>query len=748
MFSKSKKKNEKKRVGRFEPINSSRTTSQLMLNIFLFLFSIVLGLIAFDFAKIAITGTAFGEDLRSRALSLYISEDIIQSKRGSIYDRNGLALAEELKSYTLYANMNANYGGGAVTDFKATAQALSEHIDLSAEEIEQRFKDAAENGRSQIEFGAAGRGLTYVQRTAIEELNLSGIGFNESSTRFYSNGIFASHTLGYSVYDSEQNKLVGHMGLELYFDEILSGQNGIIHSMRDRKGYLLPNTTPVVVDEAIAGYNIKTTLDFSIQNLLEDSFTKVQEEFNPAFIVGVVADAKTGEILAAVNRDTFDPNLRNVNNYYNPLLQNPFEPGSTFKIYTYAAAINEGLNTSNYAYPTGSLRVGGMNIKDWKNGGWGTLTLDQGFYVSSNTSILNILTKHLDTNKFTEYLKAFGFGSTTGIELPGESAGTLPRENDYSNHLTSGFGQGILTTPIQHVQAMTAIINDGNLIQPTLVSEIENPNTGEIVYKHETTVKSTPITAETAKKVRELMYGVVHDKSYGSGYTAYRMENISVAGKTGTAQIADTENGGYLRGSNDYIYSFVGFAPYEDPEYIFYFAIQQPEPGRTGAHGILGEIVKNLLENTLGQTSITQDSPIIENQNSEMIEVGDYKNNISEDASSNVSSIGLLPVVLGDGDLVYNQSPSQYALTPIGSRVFLQTANQFAIPDMTGWTISEVTQLATLGKLKLTSEGSGVVSSQSISDGTITQEGMTLHVILKEPSEENEIQEVENDIAE
>lgn len=745
MALKPKNPKEKKRVGRFEPVSSFRTTSQSMLNIFLISFSLILGLIMFDFAKVAISGFAFGEDLRSRALDLYISEDIVQSKRGSIYDRNGLALAEELKSYTLYANMNTNYGGGAVTDFKATAQALSEHISLSAEEIEARFTEAAANNRSQIEFGAAGRGLSYVQRTAIDELNLSGIGFNESSTRFYSNGIFASHTLGYSVYDDEQNKLVGHMGLELYFDEVLSGQNGLIHTMRDRKGYLLPNTSPVVVEEAVQGYNIKTTLDFSIQNLLEDSFTKVDEEFNPASMIGVVADAKTGELLAVANRDTFDPNIRDVDNYYNPLSQNPFEPGSTFKIYTYAAAINEGLNTSNYAYPTGSLSVAGMNIKDWKPGGWGALTLDQGFYISSNTSILNILTKHLDTNKFIEYLEAFGFGNKTGIELPGEAVGTLPRKNEYANHLTSGFGQGLLTTPIQHIQAMTAIINDGNLIQPTIVSEIEDPNTGEIVYKHEATVKGTPITAETAKKVRELMYGVVHDKRHGSGYAAYRMDDIAIAGKTGTAQIADTENGGYLRGSNDYIYSFVGFAPYEDPEYIFYFAIQQPEPGRTGGHGILGEIVKNLVGNTIGQTSITQTSEPIENVKNEMVEIENYKNQTTEEASASISNLGLIPVVLGDGELVYNQSPSPYALVPVGSRVLLQSASQFAIPDMLGWSFSEVTQLATLGKLKVSSEGKGVVVSQSIPSGTVPQEGDTLHVILGEPIEENEVEE---DIAE
>ena len=753
MFSKfNQKKKNVKRVGRFEPATSLRSSGRIMLNVFLLLFLLLLGMILFDFGKVGLSGIAFGQDLKNRAVDLYLSEDIIQSKRGTIFDRNGIALAEELKSYTLYANLNANYGGGAVEDFKTTAEALSQHIDLTAEEIEQRLNDAKENNRSQIEFGAAGRGLTYIQRTNIEALNLPGIGFNESSTRFYSNGTFASHTIGYAVYDNDENQLVGHMGLELYFDELLSGQNGVVHSLRDRKGYLLPNTTPVVVQEAVQGFNIKSTLDFTIQNLLEDSFNQVEAEFNPASLVGIVADAKTGEILAMANRDTFDPNVRDVQSYYNPAVQNPFEPGSTFKIYTYAGAVNEGVNTSYYAYPTGNIRAAGMTIKDWKPSGWGTITLDQGFYVSSNTAIINILTKHLDSNVFIDYLKAFGFGSPTGIELPGESAGTLPRENEYANHLTSAFGQGLLTTPIQQIQAMTAIINDGQMLQPTLVSEIENPETGEIVYKHETTVKGNPVTAETAQKIRELMYGVVHDKQYGSAYAAYRMDNIAIAGKTGTAQIADTVNGGYLRGSNDYIYSFMGFAPYEDPEYIFYFAVQQPQPGRTGGHGILGEIVKNLLNNTLGQTSINSDIPAINEEEKEMVEVSGYRNQTIEEAQTNASSIGLVPVILGDGDLVFNQSPSQYALTYTGSRVFLQTANQFKLPDLTGWSPSDVTQLATLGKLKLTIEGKGIVASQSVAADTMTTDGMALHIVLKESLDETDdtetIDTVEEDIAE
>lgn len=717
----SNKKDNRKKV------SSLRVSGKLALNIFLALFFLVMSLIAYDFGKIAIKGEVFGVDLNERALNTYLKTDVIRSKRGSIYDKNGLALAEELTSYTIYANLNPNYGSTYVEDIDYTSQQLSEHLSLSAESIKERL---SKENVSQVEFGAAGRGLSYIQKSAIEELNLPGIGFNEHSTRFYANGIFASHSLGYAVYDNEAHRLVGHMGLELAFDEELAGKNGELQYFRDRKGYKLPNSTPVTLTEAVKGVDIYTTIDFTLQNLLEDALSRADEEFQPESIIAVVADAKTNEILAAANRQTFDPNLRNVENYYNPIIQYPFEPGSTIKIFTYAAAINEGKYDSNQYYPSGSINVANMNIKDWKTGGWGSISLDQGFYISSNTAIINLITKHIDTKTWLKYLEDFGFGAPTNLGLPGESGGTLPSSTDYTQQLTSGFGQGFLATPMQHIRALSAILNGGEMLQPQIISKIYDPNTGEIVKESERTVVGTPITASTAEQVKELMYGVVHDEKMGSGYASYRMDNIGIGGKTGTAQIADP-NGGYLRGSNDYVYSFVGFAPYDDPQYTFYISVQQPQPGRTGGHGIISEIMKYFLNNTLGQGDVIEFTPT-ESPEYTPIEVADYSNQSVSEIVSALSEQGLTPIVIGDGEFVVNQSPNIGSAVLVGDKIFLTTGNHFAMPDLYGWTKSEIIQFGSLVDIKFKIEGDGLAYEQTVKAGDWIERGSNCEVKLIE----------------
>ena len=690
-----------------------KTTGRLMATSALIFFLITLILIGADFVKLAVTKEKDGVNLVDRAYRLYSTQETIRSRRGTLYDRQGSPLAEELTSYKIYANLNPNYGKSYVQDFEMTAKKLSEKLNMSESEILARL---SKEGASQVEFGAAGRSLSYLEMNEIKTLELPGIDFIESSSRFYPNGVFASHTVGYSVFDPQENRLVGHMGLELAFDKELSGQNGEIAYFHDRKGYLLPNTEPEVLTEAVDGLDIYTTLDFNIQNTLESAMDVAYDEYHPENLIAVIADAKTGEILAASNRKTFDPNLRDVENYYNPIIQHPFEPGSTIKIFTYAAAINEGKYDGSKYYQTGSTRVGGITVRDWVSGGWGAITLNQGFYISSNTGIMDLLTNSIDTKTLLAYLKAFGFGEPTGLELPDESGGTLPRENDYTNQLTAGFGQGFLVTPMQQIRALTAIINDGNMMQPYLVSKTYNPNTGETLV-NEPEVVGNPITKETAEQVRELMYGVVNDPSYGSAYTAYRMNEISSAGKTGTAQIADTKNGGYLKGPTDYVYSFIGFAPYEDPQYIVYLAIDRPEPGRLSGHGILGTIFKTVMMSNLNGVTDSE-TKVSNSEDSQVVKIDSYKNQSVEEATRAVAALGLKPVVIGDGDVVYSQSIKAGSTLLKGDRLFLQTGAEKTFPDLRGWSHSDLMNYMALTGAPITIEGRGSVISQSVEAGT------------------------------
>lgn len=721
-----------------EDVRSLKKSGRMMVCIMGFLLFLVMGLIGFDFAHLAITGKKFGVDFLQRAYELYSVEEIDRSKRGTIYDSQGNPLAEELKSYKVYANLNPNYGSSYVEDIELTARKLSEHLTLSYEEIYERL---SKENVSQVEFGTAGGSLTYVQKNEIEALELPGINFIESSSRSYPNGVFASHSLGYAVFDPQENRLVGHMGLELYYDDLLAGQNGTSLYMRDRKGYLIPNQEKIVVNPKQDGQDIHTTIDFSIQNLLKELLDVAEEENEPEGITAIVANAKTGAIVALDNRKTFDPNLRDVENYYNPVIQHPIEPGSTMKIFTYAAAINEGNYNGSSVYSTGSTRIGGMTIKDWKPGGWGNITLDQGFYISSNTGIMKLLSSVITTNTFLDYIKAFGFGQTTGIELPGESAGTLPRENDYTNQLTSGFGQGFLVTPMQLVRAMTAILNDGEMLQPYLVSKIYDPNTNEFVYEGKRTVVGNPVSAETAQKVKELMYGVNQDSQFGSGYTAYRMEDIPTGGKTGTAQIADTENGGYL--ANQYIYSFMGFAPYDDPEYIIYLAIDRPNS--SAGHGALGKIFKTLVQSFVGSDATVEEAetelPVYET-----VEIHDYKNQDVAQVTKEIEEAGLTPIVIGNGSIVYNQSPLAGNLSVKGDKVFIQTGSEIKMPDFTGWTTADITNYNALAKLNLKVDGQGFVTQQSIKAGkNIKEDTSCLLTLSSKPKHEvNEPQKEES----
>ena len=703
--------------------NKLRNTGRVMVGLTILVLFFIMFLIGKDFTLLAITGEKFGVNFTERAYSLYSVEEIERSKRGTIYDRQGNPLAEELKSYKIYANLNPNYGNSYVQDADETAKQLAEHLDIS---YDQLYAMLTKPNVSQVEFGSAGSNLTYLKKKEIEQLQLPGINFIESSSRSYPNGAFASHSLGYAVFDPQENRLVGHMGLELYYDELLSGTNGQNVYFRDRKGYLVPNQNKVVLEEMKDGQNIHTTIDFTIQNLLEEELDKVNEKYEPEGIVAIVADAKTGEILALGNRQTFDPNLRDVENYYNPVIQHPFEPGSTLKIFTYAAAINEGNYDGSLRYPTGSTTIAKMRISDWKPGGWGSITLDQGFYVSSNTAIMKILSSIIDTETFVDYLKAFGFGSATGIELPGESIGTLPREKDYTNQLTSGFGQGLLVTPIQLVRAMTAILNDGEMLQPYLVSKIYDPNINDMVYEGERTVVGNPITAETAQKVKELMFGVNQDSKYGSGYNAYRLEDIPTGGKTGTAQIADTENGGYL--SNQYIYSFMGFAPYDNPEYIIYLAMDRPNS--SSGHGALGGIFRTIVSNTVGSKVVEMKEEDSQLENYESIEVKDYKNREVGEVVAEIQVSGLTPIVIGNGDIVYNQSPTKGQYLMKGSKVFVQTGTPTAMPEFYGWTSTEIANYNALAKLKLNTTGQGFVHAQSLPAGELIDLEATYDLIL------------------
>lgn len=697
-------------------------------------FGVLFLYVAGCFVKIAVTGETRGTDLYEFALEKYLVEEVVTGRRGTLYDRDGNALAEQLTSYTLYANLYKEYGD-VVENINETAEKLSTVIDLSKEEIVAILsKDAY-----QVEFGTAGRQLTYLEKEKIEQLGLSGIGFRQNTKRFYPNAVFASHTIGYTKLNEETNTLTGEMGLELYLDEYLAGKDGVIQYIKDKRGYLQPNKKEYVIEQVKHGYDFYLTLDSTIQTFLEEAMDKVWEQANPESLVAVVANPKTGEIVAMGSRSSFDPNIRDIENYNNPVVSEPFEPGSTMKIYTYAAAINEGKYSGSQSYESGARLVNGSTIRDY-NTTWGTITYDEGFYRSSNTAIIDMLTNWISPDKYIEYLEAFGFGSQVGLPLPSESAGTLPTDWDLTQKMTAGFGQGILTTPIQHIQAISAILNGGQIIKPQLISQVYDSNTEETIYEFKAELGETPITAQTAEQVKQLMVGVTSNET-GSGRLAYSLNGFTSGGKTGTAQIADGANG-YL--ANEYLYSYIGFAPAEDPQLVMYVAMKRPE---TGGHDQLGQIYRFVMQNSLVYLG-AEKTPVVDiadvYQNTEIPQI---INETVEEAVLKIEETGLTPIIIGDGTQIFAQSPKAMSSVSLGSKVFIQTSKTYALPNFTGWTKDEVVQFAMLTGLQVEYMGEGYVLEQSIQQGQLLTNpiGITLTLTkdLTQINEKLNLQEVQ-----
>ena len=713
----------KRNVGR-----GLNNTARWMLTMVVGAFLVFYLIIAYAYVNIALTGSVRGQNLHSLALDQYLSGGVSRARRGTILDRHGGVLATQLPSYTLYANLNELHGD-VVEDVEETARKLSTVLNLTEDQIIAFLTPPEGEERHQMEFGSAGRGLTFLDKDAINQMELSGIRFREYLRRFYPNGVFASHTIGYTILDLEaENELVGAMGIEQYLNDTLEGSNGRFIYLRDLRGFLQPRREIFDVVEVVDGKDIYLTLDSPIQIFLEKALEDTWQAARPESLVAIVADARTGEILALGSRCTFDPNIREIENHNNIILD-AIEPGSTLKIHTYAAAINQGVYQGDKLFESGSRTLAnGTRIGDFRRN-WGTITFDQGFYHSSNTAIVDMLQNWLEPDIFFDYLDAFGFGRPVGLPLKGEGSGYIPFDAEITQKITAGFGQGITITPIQMIQAMTPFLNEGNLIRPQLISQIYDPNEGEVLFEFEVDIIGQPITPETARRVKDLMIGVVEDPR-GTGLGLYDLEGISSGGKTGTAQIPDPE-GGYLY--REYLFSYVGFAPADEPQLIMYLAMSRPESREQSAHQYLSEIYRFVMTNALNYLGLS-DRRIsisdIEIEHERAIVPAVINQTLAE-ATAAATEAGFEVVVIGDRDLVFAQLPLGNSQSMVGRKLFLQTAETDELPDFTGWTRAEVNKYLTLLGLRVEFSGEGFVTEQSLRPGTEVSRGANIRLTLE-----------------
>lgn len=707
------------------------------------IFSLLFFVLFFRFLFIQTTGEVKGQTLAAKAEQMYSDTTKIEAKRGSIFDSYGETLAEDRSSYSLIAILDKKMSPDPkkpnhVVDLEKTASELAKYIDLPESEIYEILKTGKDNQRFQVEFGSAGKDISLETKEKIEDLKLPGITFTRSMRRFYPNGIFASHVIGYTenvLNKNSQTQNVGKMGLEKSLNKILTGKDGSYQFKSDVWGYLLPDGDEKI-KPAQDGKDVYLTIDRRIQIILEDSLNKVDKELNPKKMIAIVANAKTGEILAMGQRPTFNPETKEglEKSWYNEAIELPYEPGSTMKIFTLAAAVEEGVFNPNEPLESGQYVVDPKSrpVSDHNNGvGWGTITFLEGVQRSSNVAFTKLANEKLGFNKLEEYLKKFGFTQPTGIDLPNEKTGRFVFKYPIEK-ATTAFGQGTSVTAIQLVQAATAVANDGKMMRTHVIDKIVDPATGQTVEEKKPEVVGTPISEETAAQVREYL-GTVITGEHGTG-KQYAIDGYEVAGKTGTAQIPG--KGGYLRGPTNYVFSFLGMAPKDDPELIVYVAVQQPDSdsygdGSKAVSMIFNPVMKNSLQYLQIKPSQNKTTTKVSNPDLEGLSV--------QEAEQKLSEAGLKSVVIGNGSQVTGQIPLKNETLIHGEKVIIKTEEDLVAPDMTGWSLRDVMKVAKAANMKLNSVGNGYVVKQNVKPGSKMTKGEFLIVDLDKPANSTEI---------
>lgn len=692
------------------------------------------GLIFMRFSQIMVHGEINGEDLAANVEKLYTRNHTLQAKRGTIYDRHGNPLAIDAQAYKMIGVLTDKWSTAEnpqhVRDKEAIARIVSQHVNLSPEEVLTYLNKDVD----QVEFGSAGNNLSYQTVRNIQEdletAELTGIIFEDKQKRLYPNGTFSSHTVGLAQYPAGEDEtvepdkqLVGVMGLEDVYNDLLTGTNGAKTYKKDSFGYIIPTLEHEEVQPE-DGDDLYLTLDHKLQAHMETIMNRIQAENNPKNMTATVMDSATGEILATAQRPSFNATtMEDMNSWQNYLTEFTFEPGSTLKLVTLAAAIEEGVFNPNTYYESGSINIYSSTIRDFNRVGWGTISYLEGLARSSNVLFVKLV-EDMGHDVWKEYLDAFGFGQATGINLPNEQVGHNPYGRPIQKINTS-FGQGISVTPVQMLQAFSAIANDGKMVQPRLVSKTVESETGEEKV-NEIVSKGNPISAETAN----LTLDYLEQATNMEGAVAHRFlkDDFPLSAKTGTAQLVDPEIGGYS--SSKFIYSVVGLLPADDPQYIVYITIQEPEftPDATYGSGVVQKLFHPLADRVIDYGDASNDDGEIEDI--QYVQTPSYLELNTVDALSELEEAEQAYTVIGTGDEIVQQFP--YPDTPLfgDQQMILMTNGAVILPDLTNWSRNDVLKVAELIGAQITFEGEGYVVAQSLAAGSYMEPDTEITVVL------------------
>ncbi|WP_416327348.1 penicillin-binding transpeptidase domain-containing protein [[Eubacterium] hominis] len=580
------------------------------------------------------------EDIMEKALSLWERDFTVAGLRGSILDKNGKVLAHDIPSTSVMVVP------AQIKDADQTAEKLSEVLEADKAKIKETISKHVSTQKIQPE----GRLISDDKARKLEEMDLDGVYLVQDSLRNYPNNNYLAQVLGFTGIDNQ-----GLAGLELQYDEILTAKSGALHIPFDAKGHNV-ELYQENYEAPGRGMNVKLTIDSNIQDILEREINNLVKKYSPKSALALAMDPNTGEVLAMVSKPDFDPNhyqdySSDVYNRNLPIWMS-YEPGSTFKSVTFASALE--LNLFDMFKDTymdhGYEMVGGARIKSWKAGGHGLQTFLQVLENSSNPGFVEISRRMGLDNEF-EYVKKFGFGEKTGIDLPGESSGIMFKKEAMGEveQATVAFGQGLSVTPIQLVTAFSAIVNGGTLYKPYITKSVNDPISDEVIMEQKPTVNRKVISEDTSKKMRYALESVVAN---GGGKPAY-MEGYKIGGKTGTAQKA--ENGVYS--SSNYVLSFLSAAPIDDPKIVLYIAADSPKNDVLYGGTVIAPIAKACYEDILPYLGVEKVDDQIPKKlvwpETENVKVKDFVGKKKKE----VQQEGITFTFIGEGDTVMEQMP-------------------------------------------------------------------------------------------
>ncbi|UHA74130.1 penicillin-binding transpeptidase domain-containing protein [Paenibacillus sp. 481] len=680
------------------------------------------------------------EEWMKRAKSSWSTVQNLPAERGTIYDQHGEVLAMDAPAYIVAVSPRT------IQELKQNASLIKEGIDVEREIVEflhkalgkpehelydiVRSKDKGvyrihrevrkEGFKIEEDKAKEIRAFTKELKTKTDAYDV-GLHLMDESKRFYAKNNLATHVLGYI---NKEDKPV--MGVETSLNHLLQGTPGKLQYEKDLRGNKLP-TASEIYTPARDGKNVYLTIDHTIQQYIDEAMREVYLEQGPRSMTVIAADPKTGNILGMENMPNFNPNK-----YWemeegatrNPAIQALYEPGSTFKIITLAAAVQEGIFDPDATFMSGKIYAGGRPIGDHNSGrGWGRISYLTGLKRSSNVAFVKLGFEQLKEEKFTKYIRDFGFNDLTGITLPSEKSSNIKFE--YPADLAAAtYGHGkVLVTPIQQIMAVSAVANGGKLMKPNLIKKTVDPMTGE-VFEPKPEVVREVISQGTAKQVSQYLEQVVSDQEIGTGKHAY-IDGYRVAGKTGTA--IKVVNGEYS--SKHVVASFIGYAPVEDPRIAVIVVVDEPEQ-YLASSSITSGVFKKIVSQSLSYMGVpmSNDGKVAKNENGKdapAVKGSKKAPNVQgvglKDAKQRLAENGIAFETIGSTAKVKQQYPAPGDWLAPGQRMYLLTddPSKMSLPSLVGKSLRDVMEIASLLKWEVRAEGEGYVTEQK----TITEKG-------------------------